>query len=308
MTRSTGPRRIADDSPHSPNSPRNATPTFVIAVVGAAASLGLLGWALVTSRPAALPRADGRVTQGERNGNTTDTATTIPEAAVEAANRGVGLMEQFNFDAAAQEFARGRKAAPDWLPARINHAIALLNTATDPNLDAARDELAAVLRDHPNNPHAHFCQGIIALHRNELDVAQSHFEAVTKIDPLDASGWYHLGMSLPPGSDEATRCFEEARRLNPNLAAAMHGLAMNLRRSDPVRSQQLLADQQALLDVEWDEPLRIRYAEMGRYGEVIAATDRPHATRTATAGGQTAPVLPQFGPPAAIGPRIGARS
>jgi Flp pilus assembly protein TadD len=299
MTRSTGPRRIAD---HSPHSPRNATPTFVIAVVGAAASLGLLGWALVTSRPAAPPRADGRVTQGERNGNTTDTATTIPEAAVEATNRGVGLMEQFTFDAAAQEFARARTAAPDWLPARINHAIALLNTATDPNLDKARDELAAVLRDHPNDPHAHFCQGIIALHRNELDVAEPHFAAVTKIDPLDASGWYHLGMSLPPGSDEATRCFEEARRLNPNLAAAMHGLAMNLRRSDPARSQQLLADQQALLDVEWDEPLRIRYAEMGRYGEVIAATDRPQATQAEATGSLTAPVLPLFGPPTAIGP------
>jgi Flp pilus assembly protein TadD len=274
----------------------------VIAVIGAAASLGLLGWALVASRPTATPRADERAAQGDRNGNTADTASSIPEAAVEATNRGVGLMEQFNFDAATQEFARARKAAPEWLPARINHAIALLNTATDPNLDKARDELAAVLRDHPNDPHANFCQGIIALHRNELDVAEPHFEAVTKIDPHDASGWYHLGMSLPPGSDEATRCFEEARRLNPNLAAAMHGLAMNLRRSDPARSQQLLADQQALLDVEWDEPLRIRYAEMGRYGEVIAATDRPQATRTATAGGLTAAVLPQFGPPAAIGP------
>ena len=293
MTRPDGPRRIADHSPHSPHSPRTATPTFVIAVIGAAASLGLLGWALVTSRPAAAPQADGHAASSR-------SSTDIPEAAVEATNRGVGLMEQFNFDAAAKEFARARTAAPEWLPARINHAIALLNTATDPNLDKARDELAAVLRDHPNDPHAHFCQGIIALHRNELDVAEPHFEAVTKIDPHDASGWYHLGMSLPPGSDEATRCFEEARRLNPNLAAAMHGLAMNLRRSDPARSQQLLADQQALLDVEWDEPLRIRYAEMGRYGEVIAATDRPQATRTATTGSLTAPVLPQFGPPAII--------
>lgn len=296
MTRSTGPRRIVD------HSPRRATPTFVIAVIGAAASLGLLAWALVASRPPATQRVDGHAAHGDRDANTTDAANPIPEAAVEATNRGVGLMEQFNFDAAAQQFARARAAAPGWLPARINHAIALLNTATDPNLDAARDELAAVLRDHPNDPHAHFCQGIIALHRNELDVAEPHFEAVTKIDPHDASGWYHLGMSLPPGSDEATRCFEEARRLNPNLAAAMHGLAMNLRRSDPARSQQLLADQQALLDVEWDEPLRIRYAEMGRYGEVIAVTDRPQPARTAMAGGSTASVLPQFGPPAPIGP------
>jgi Flp pilus assembly protein TadD len=291
MTRHTGPRRGGDGS-H-----RSATPAFVIAVIGAVASLSLLGWALVAGRPPANERTAGTAATSRDAGRE---SVTIPEAAVAATNRGVGLMEQFNFDAAATEFDRARKAAPDWLPARINHAIALLNTATDPNLDAARDELAAVLRDSPDDPHAHFCQGIIALHRNDLDVAKPHFEAVTRIDPHDASGWYHLGMSLPPGSDEATRCFEEARRLNPNLAAAMHGLAMNLRRSDPTRSQQLLADQQALLDVEWDEPLRIRYAEMGRYGEVIAASDQPRLARPVMAGGPREAVLPKFGPPATI--------
>ncbi|NQW46905.1 MAG: VCBS repeat-containing protein [Planctomycetes bacterium] len=293
MTQPTSPRREAGPR-------KNNTPAFVIAIIGAAASACLLGWALLASRPAAKQRVDrGDGIQGSSGiqGN----SSSISEAAMEAANRGVGLMEQFNFEAAAQEFAQARAAAPGWIPARINRAIALLNTATDPNLDAARDELAAVLRDTPQEPHAHFCQGIIALHRNELDVARPHFDAVTKIDPDDASGWYHLGMTLPPGSDEATQCFEEARRLNPNLAAAMHGLAMNLRRSDPARSQQLLADQQALLDVEWDEPLRIRYAEMGKYGEVIAVDNGPKAAWPAAGAGLPKPTVPKFGPATAIG-------
>lgn len=185
------------------------------------------------------------------------------------ADRGIGLMGQFNFSAAAEAFATARRLDPRSRTLRINHAIALLNTATEANLDEARELLQNVLLESADDPHAHFCLGIIALHRNQLDEARPHFDAVTRIDPSDPSGWYHLGLTQPPGSDAATACFEKALSLNPNLSAAMHGLAMNLRRTDPARARALLSDQQALLGAEWDEPLRIRYAEMGRYGEVI---------------------------------------
>ncbi len=184
-------------------------------------------------------------------------------------DRAVGLMGQFNFPAAAEAFAAARRIDPGSRTLRINHAIALLNTATDANLDEARGILRSVLVEAADDPHAHFCLGIIALHRNELDEARPHFEAVTRIDPSDPSGWYHLGMTLAPGSAEATACFERALSLNPNLSSAMHGLAMNLRRTNPDRSRALLTRQEALLGAEWDEPLRIRYGEMGRYGEVI---------------------------------------
>lgn len=187
------------------------------------------------------------------------------------ADRGVGLMGQFNFAAAAEAFAAARQIDPASRVLRVNHAIALLNTATATNLDEARSILWGVLVDFPTDPHAHFCLGIIALHRNELDEARPHFEAVTRIDPSDPSGWYHLGMTLAPGSTDATGCFEKALSLNPNLSSAMHGLAMNLRRTDPKRARALLTGQEALLGAEWDEPLRIRYGEMGRYGEVIVA-------------------------------------
>ena len=184
-------------------------------------------------------------------------------------DRGIGLMGQFNFAEAAEAFAEARELDTDSETLRINHAIALLNTATATNLDKARQLLVDVLATTPRDPHAHFCLGIIALHRNELDEARPHFQAVTQIDPTDPSGWYHLGLTEPPGSAAATNCFEKALGLNANLTAAMHGLAMNLRRTDPKRATALLTGQQALLGAEWDEPLRIRYAEMGRYGNVI---------------------------------------
>ncbi len=204
--------------------------------------------------------------------------------AAQLTDRGIGLMGQFNFADAATAFAKARKLDPDTRLLQINHAIALLNTATPDNLDEARRLLRVVLNRAPEDPHAHFCLGIIALHRNELEEARPHFKAVTRADPSDPSGWYHLGLTLPPGSAEATACFEQALALNPNLTAAMHGLAMNLRRSDPERARELLTGQQALLGAEWDEPLRIRYAEMGRYGNVIvpglAVGKRPSASRS----------------------------
>lgn len=217
----------------------------------------------------------------------------VPAAAIAANNRGIGLMERFDFPAATEAFAAARASAPTWRPARINHALALLNTATDTSLDAAVRELTDLLADTPDEPHGHYGLGIIALHRNDLEEAQRQFAAVTRLDPADASAWYHLGVSLPPGDPMASRCFDEAVRRNPNVTAAIHGLAMNVRLSDPERSRRLLAEQQALLDAEWDEPLRIQYLEMGRYGEVV-----PSALGNTRY--EPPPIPLRFGPPALL--------
>ena len=46
-------------------------------------------------------------------------------------NRGVGLMGQFDFDWAADAFARASAASSDWLDLRVNQAIATLNRQRD---------------------------------------------------------------------------------------------------------------------------------------------------------------------------------
>ena len=62
-------------------------------------------------------------------------------AATEANNRGVGLMgrseeKQANgrtaFQNAATEFEEAARLAPDWMPAKVNLAIALYNSTVDP--------------------------------------------------------------------------------------------------------------------------------------------------------------------------------
>src|SRR6516165_10678721 len=49
-------------------------------------------------------------------------------AAIQANNRGIGLLEQFEYAKAADAFEETVKFAPDWPAGQINLGIALLNT------------------------------------------------------------------------------------------------------------------------------------------------------------------------------------
>lgn len=196
-------------------------------------------------------------------------------AAEMANNRGIALMEQFNYPAAIETFAEAVRLDPTWMTSRINHAIALLNTASPRNLDLAVAEFEMVLGDHPEELHALYGLGIIALHRNHLEEAQQRFLSVTRLDPRDPAAWYHLGSSYPVGSADARRCFDTAYRLDPYLTPAIYGLAMNLRREDPDRAAQLLKEHTALSEAGWDRTVRLRYSEMGKYGDVIGGSMTP---------------------------------
>src|SRR5262245_3212370 len=48
---------------------------------------------------------------------------------IEANNRGIGHMEQFEYDKAIPAFEEVVRLAPDWTPGQINLGIALLNRA-----------------------------------------------------------------------------------------------------------------------------------------------------------------------------------
>src|SRR5207247_575525 len=104
-------------------------------------------------------------------------------------NRGVGYMEQFNYPEAEQSFRQVVHKAPRWLPGQINLAIALLNQNTPKSLADATEILGRVLVKDRDNPHAHYCLGIILNQSGQIAEAGPHFEAVTRIDPSDPGGW-----------------------------------------------------------------------------------------------------------------------
>src|SRR5947209_11344498 len=173
-------------------------------------------------------------------------------AVLQANNRGVGFMDQYAYAKAVPAFEKVVAMAPDWLPGRINLGIALLNLAGE-SQDTAAPELGRalalfedVLRQDKDNPYAHYSLGMTLAYTKHPEEAESHFRAVTRIDPNDAHGWFRLGLLLPDEPAERLHCFERARRLNPYLTGATYNLAMQLRLHDPGKVKTLLAEQEAL--------------------------------------------------------------
>jgi hypothetical protein len=208
-------------------------------------------------------------------------------AVFQANNEGIGCMEQFKYPQAVSAFENVVGLAPDWLPGRINLAIALLNTNTEQNLRLARDLFEQVLKEDPKSPFAHFGIGTIIRHEGkpeERAAGIAHFKAVVQIDPADAASWYWLGTLQPAGSQEATACYRRASELDPELAGAIYGLAMNLRQKDPSEAARAMAEYQALRDTRFDADTRgntiaTKYGEMGRYSEVIGKPQRHDQVR-----------------------------
>ena len=225
------------------------------------AGLGYLGWRwLLPERPQPQPPQ----LQGDMT------------AAMQANLRGVGHMEQFEYVEAVKDFEEAGRAAPDWIPAKINLGIALLNTSTKENLQRARSLFREVLAKEPDHRHADYCLGMIDLYESRPADAYLHYEAVSRLDPNDAHTWFHLGLTNPKGRDsaEAKECFARALKLNPYLNAARYALAFSPDLGDD-RKRQLLEEHRALREAEWEEEYRIAYAEMGRYADVIGrATGR----------------------------------
>ena len=188
-------------------------------------------------------------------------------AAIRANSRGLGELEHFKagYPKAIKQFEEATRLAPDWLAARINLGIALMNDEN--SRPRCVEVFEGILKQHPDNPYAHFCLGILAQSLGDIDVARGHFEAVTRIDPNDAASWYWLGQALSGDSERANECFQRALDLDPYLSSAIYNVAMNSRTSDINKTKALLAEHQTL-DI-WSNVMKVRYTEMGRYACAI---------------------------------------
>lgn len=197
------------------------------------------------------------------------------DGAVAANNRGVGSMEGFRYGSAVEAFREAVAKHPKWVVARINLAIGLLNYEQPAHHDELVELLTQVLREEPDNPHAHYVLGCLYKYRTDLAAAYPHFDAVTRIDPADAHSWTFKGWCHPAGdeSDEAIACYEKALRLNPYLNIARFKL-LGMQRGE--RRQALLEEWKQLRDAFWDKVTDDKYFDMGPYAEVIGRTKDSH--------------------------------
>lgn len=205
---------------------------------------------------------------------------------LEANNRGVGMMERFQYDQAVNAFEQVVLLAPDWTPGHINLGIALLNRAgraqvlkkTEHKEDMPRaiDIFQQVLAGDSRNLHAHFCLGIIHMNEGEIDAARRHFKTVTQLDPRDPHGWFFLGNMFLRTDAEARDYFEKAFALEPNLPGVLDALQWIYRfKGDVKKADETLARMEALRAANWTAAGAIKYSQMGRYAEVIGRTDDP---------------------------------
>src|SRR5262249_9352279 len=146
-------------------------------------------------------------------------------AALNANARGIGHLDRFDYKQATIAFEEVLSLAPDWVPGKVNLAIALLNLGGEAK-DRTQTErsielLQTFLRTDPKHPYANHCLGLIYNNDGNAKDAEPCFRKVTEADANDPDAWCWLGKQLLQlgKRDEAKECFTKAYSLNANNKA-----------------------------------------------------------------------------------------
>ena len=214
------------------------------------------------------------------------TNATLSRAAVDAANRGVGFMGQYQYGPAVEAFAAALQAEPAAATVRLDLAIARFhrNHKEDRDLEAAQELVETVLQRDPDNLRALFFKGIMWQHTGRADAAAPCFERVTRATPDDGVAWYLLGLCRQrlgqPGETEMRR----ALACRPFLVSACYNLAqIALRAGDQQGGAEFLERFGRLRQSAVAETVEVpQYDRMGDLA--LAQPLSTAAARTPTAG------------------------
>lgn len=258
----------------------------IVAIGGSVLLLAAAGWgAWLLFRPT----ADSNKTEADM------------AAVLKTNNIGIGHMEHFEYGLASSAFEKVVEMAPDWIPGRINLAIALLNSQGKAETEAKNqgktlevqgisdtdrsvEILQRILEEAKSNPaikrndyhlYAHFCLGIIFREKGglELEEAVDHFAEVTRGDPADPGGWIEYGCGLVSLQkfDQARRPLEKALELAPYSFKVINNLYTTLRQLDANPDQQavLLKRDDELRRADAGSPSKTVYGKMSHYADII---------------------------------------
>ena len=202
----------------------------------------------------------------------TETARQRLERAYRLSNRGVALLEQYNYASAADAFRQSLAIEPALGHAHLGLAIALLY---DGKGEAALPEARTAQAAMPSAPQPAFIIGLIGRSLNQADVAEAAFRRVLEIDPTDAASDVNLGQLLMAKRQfgDALTAFRAAVAAEPYNATAAYGLATALTRSgDGPAGQQQMTKFQTLRDSPYAVTYSQTYLQQGRYGEAISSS------------------------------------
>lgn len=203
-----------------------------------------------------------------------------PTAAdVEAHNRALALMGRFEFEEAVPAFEAVLARAPGWDDARVNLAIALLNTQEEPALDRAQAELGRVLDRQPGHLRAATSSGLIHLYRGQAAQALPLLQRVADADPDDAYALSWVGSALKAldRHEEAVAWFTRAFTREPYLQSAYYEAFQSLLALDRAgEGDALLEAYQRLAGNPLARLAQFKYSRMGRKAMAVAG-DAPRA-------------------------------
>jgi tetratricopeptide (TPR) repeat protein len=153
-----------------------------------------------------------------------------PEASYRANNVGVGLLEQYDYAAAATTFRRALELDSKLAIARVNLAIALLYAADFP---AAEKEARAAAAALPGAPEPHYVLGLVAKGENRTDEAITELEKVLAAHPNDPGAnvnlaQIHMARKQFP---DAVKLLRAAVAAEPFSASAYYSLGIALTRA-----------------------------------------------------------------------------
>ena len=219
------------------------------------------------------------------------------ESAYRANNRGVALLEQFNYDGAAAAFREALKIAPDLGMARVNLAIALFYAnQSAAAADAARAGVSAL----PQSATSHYVAGLIAKTDNRIDEAAAAFERVLQIDANDAGTKIQLGQirTQERRYDDAIALFQGALTAEPYNVTAAYSVALALTRAGRAEEgRQAMQRFDTLRGSAYGVTYAQTYLSQGRYAEALTSTgSEPSLVNRATPSVSFSEAPPDFLP------------
>jgi hypothetical protein len=228
----------------------------------------------------------GGVSAAQPVGKTEDAWRTL-DPVVRATNRGVALMERYEYAQAVTAFAEAHKLAPDSAETRVNLAIAVYNRCAKGDLEEAEKLLDEVIRDDPNHARALYFRAITHQYRGHDEKAISHLQHLVKLVPHDACVWYLLARSKTHLGQPARAALERAIQENPGLASAYYDLMrIAYQEGEEDKAQALQETFVKLRQSPLAEMLVIpQYRQMGPLAVVRPVSGEP---RRSVAGGETA--------------------
>lgn len=194
------------------------------------------------------------------------------EAAYQANNVGIALLEQYKTKEAVDMFRRALELNPDLLNVRVNLSIALFYL---PDHAAAKKEAQIILEKNSQHAQANYIMGLIARSENQFDQALAHFRKVLETDDADVGANINIGQILTQQKKyaEATIAFRKAHEAEPYNETALYNLGLLLTRTGQrEEGQRLLAKFQQLKQSGAGTSLGTNYGEGGHYADAVVST------------------------------------